>query len=407
MVSRGQAAPLAKRLAVPALFSSMGTSVFADAVTGTAFSWWIYDSTGSAWALTVLAIVRTVFYAGGAPAGGLLADHYDRRDVMWVSSLTQACLAVTMGLLGWVGLLRAEAVLAGAALLALARGLFTPSVDAVIPQLTRKENLTRVNSGFQAIQAVAGVGGPLVGGLVVAAAGLHWALTLVGGAYLLSALAAIRLPGTRVPGGEIRPPAVTSVTHRLVDIARYLKGESLVTLLMGFTVLLNLLVLPVFIVLPVITRDVLGLTAAHYGGLQAVLPAGVLVGTLLTATVRVGGRKAPLALGAIAWTGLAYALLAYARTYLTALACVGAMGLGMAVASVVGRVILQELVPPDRLGRVFGLMSGLTAAVQPLGYTLAGALLAGPGPAVTVLLFGVLTATAACVAFLTPGARRI
>lgn len=407
MANGKQTTSLVKGPPVAALLGSMGTAVFADAVSGTTFPWWLYIATGSPWALAAFATVRTALYAIGAPAGGLLADHYNRRHVMWVSSLTRACLALAIGLLAWFGSLRAEALIVGGALLAVCQSLFTPSVDALIPQLTRRENLTRVNSGFQAIQATASVGGPVAGGLLIGTAGLHGAMALVGAVYILSAIAAARLPAMRAPGAARQRPVLSNVTERMVEVARYLRGESLVTLLMGFTVLLNLLVMPVFIVLPVLTRDVLGLTAVHYGGLQSVLPAGVLVGTLLTATVRAGGRKAPRALGAIVWTGLAYASLAFARTYLTALACVAAMGLGMAVASVAGRVILQELVPTDRLGRVFGLMNGLTAAVQPLGFTLVGALMAGPGPGMTVLLFGALTAAAACAALSAPVARSI
>lgn len=392
------------------LLSSNGSAVLAEALGGVAFFWWLYNLTNSPWALVAVSMVRAVVSTLASPVAGVLADHYSRSKVMFLSSAVRASTAALLALLVWLKLANPVVIVAVIALLQLCSAVFLPSVQAIVPQFARGHRLTQVNSIVQTSQAVAQVVGPLLGGLVVSTVGLGGASVVLGIIYLVSALTAINHDSeageqNRQVGNSFG--GLTGFLKRMAEVFPYLRSTPLVSLLMGFTVILNLLVIPVFIVLPVLTRDVLGLTAMHYGGLGAAIPGGLLLGSLLTAWIRLEGRKASIAMMSILLVGAAYASLGLAQNFVTTFLAVLIMGVGMAVSSVVGKVILQETVPRDRLGRVFGLMLGLTSAAQPLGLAVTGAVMASSGPGIVALSFGGFTAVAAVVSFVMLTIRRV
>jgi MFS family permease len=121
----------------------------------------------------------------------------------------------------------------------------------------------------------------------------------------------------------------------------------------------------------VLALGALGLGASGAGYLGAAFGLGGVLGIGVTAALVGRARLAPaLLLGIVAWVAALAVLAAYTTTA-AALALLGAAGLARSLVDVAGRTLLQRTAPPELLGRVFGVLEGLSMAGLAVGSLLA------------------------------------
>jgi MFS family permease len=171
-------------LAVATLGSSVGTLLAAIALAID-----IKDRTNSGlWvgAVLVVAYLPTVFV--GLTLGPLL-DRLPRRDLMIGADLLRAAVFFTLPFTSDPGAIVALAAVAG-----LANGFFRPAVYAGIPNLVSDDELPAANALLQAMENVSWAIGPILGGLLTAAAGPHAAYWINGVSFLVSAVLIARIP---------------------------------------------------------------------------------------------------------------------------------------------------------------------------------------------------------------------
>jgi MFS family permease len=86
------------------------------------------------------------------------------------------------------------AIVALAAVAGIANGFFRPAVYAGVPNLVSDEDLPAANALLQAMENVSWAIGPVLGGLLTAAAGPHTAYWINGASFVVSALLIARIP---------------------------------------------------------------------------------------------------------------------------------------------------------------------------------------------------------------------
>jgi MFS family permease len=89
---------------------------------------------------------------------------------------------------------RPAAIIALAAVAGVANGFFRPAVYAGIPNLVSDEELPAANALLQSMENISWAIGPILGGLLTAAAGPHTAYWINGVSFLLSAVLIARIP---------------------------------------------------------------------------------------------------------------------------------------------------------------------------------------------------------------------
>jgi MFS family permease len=145
-----------------------------------------YDQ-GGATAVGVVALVRTVPAAIGAPFLSLLGDRYERGRVMLVATLVRV---LTMLAAAAVALVDAPALLVYVlvGVVTLASTAFRPAQAAALPSLARTpEELTAANLASSTIATLAGFIGPAAGGLLLAVMSVEAVFVLTAVIFLLSA----------------------------------------------------------------------------------------------------------------------------------------------------------------------------------------------------------------------------
>jgi dTMP kinase len=171
-------------LAIATLGSSVGTLLAAIALAID-----IKDRTNSGlWVGAVLVVAYLPTVVVGLTLGPLL-DRLRRRDLMIGADFLRAAVFFTLPFTSSPGAIVALAAVAG-----LANGFFRPAVYAGVPNLVSDEDLPAANALLQAMENVSWAIGPVLGGLLTAAAGPHTAYWINGVSFLVSAVLISRIP---------------------------------------------------------------------------------------------------------------------------------------------------------------------------------------------------------------------
>ena len=138
-------------------------------VQSVAIAWQVYSVRHSAFDLGLVGLVLFTPSLVLAPVTGLVADRFDRRAVVAVTSVVQIGVCAALIPLsarhgpGALGVVLAVLAVAGTA-----RAFRYPAAASLLPAIVPPEEYMRANSGASAVREVMQVGGPAAGGVLVA-----------------------------------------------------------------------------------------------------------------------------------------------------------------------------------------------------------------------------------------------
>ncbi|MED7949714.1 MFS transporter [Streptomyces sp. BE303] len=330
-------------------------------------------------------------FAGLVLFGGVLADRFTARRLMIAADLANLVAHVLLALLFLHGIdhlwqLYTLLVAAGTA-----NAMFQPGSASTVPLVAR--DVQGANGILRTSEALTGLGGPALAGVLVGFGATGWVMALSAVAYGTSAvcLAALRL------GAVPAPPSGGGLWHNLAVGWREFRAR---TWLWGVIVIWM-----VFAVLswgPQLTVAA-GVVVPEYGAsafglLNAALGAGTVAGGLLA--IRYKPRR-PLAAGAVAITTYPlYPLGIVLGWPVWALAAAQvAVGVGIGVWGVMWATSVQTQVPGEVLNRVHAYEVAGSVGMYPIGSALAGPAVDAFGTD-RVLLVGVVVAFLTAVALL-------
>jgi MFS family permease len=300
--------------------------------------------------------------------GGVWADRLDRRRLMLATDLLRAGTQALVAFL----LLTGRAELWHLIVLAFAYGVgaafFWPASTGLLPQLVSPGRLQEANALLTLTESGFSIVGPVLAGIIIAAANPGWAIAVDSTTFLVSAsfLARLRLPAV---AAHVRLSFLTE----LRDGWREFRSRTWLWVDGLYSALGNALTLsPLFALGPVVAdRDLDG--ASSWATIVAFAGVGALVGAAVAIRLR---PERPLRAGVAALSLLAGppALLAIpADTVAIAVAAFFAAS-GLSFFNTVFETTMQQYVPPDSLSRVASVDWLLSLGLQPIGFTLAGPL---------------------------------
>ena len=201
------------------LYAGQAASFAGTMITYVAEPFQAYQLTRSSLMVGLLSVAELVPLVLAALLGGALADAMDRRRMILV---TEACgLIIALGLAAnaaawhqvWV-LFVLSAVRAGCA------GLQRPSLEALVPLLAAHEDLPAAAALSGLMGTAAQVLGPLLGGTLIAGAGLRSAYLVDAGSCLVALVMFARLRSFP-PAPEADRPSLRGIAEGL----RYVRGR--------------------------------------------------------------------------------------------------------------------------------------------------------------------------------------
>jgi len=189
------------------LFVGQFVTFFGSMITHVAVPYQLYQLTGSTLQVGILGAVEFVAMMSTALLGGALADAVDRRKMMVVTEL--GLLTTTLALIG--NSLRDDPSVAALYLLAglgmACYCLQRPSLDALLPRLVPKEQLVAAGALTMFRTTIGMIGGPALGGVLLATIGVTGTYAVDAGTFLVSLLVLQRMSAVPPPPGAERPSA--------------------------------------------------------------------------------------------------------------------------------------------------------------------------------------------------------
>ena len=231
------------------------------------------------------------------------------------------------------------------------------------------------------IDGAGGLVGPLVAaGLLLADPGL---LFIVMGALLIPTTAGI----ARIEGGRGKPAAVQTEGAGSAVYTALLKRPDIMSVI-AIGGLSQVVIGAMDILLVVLAIEVLELGDAGAGLLNSLFGLGSIAAGLVAIRL-VGKPRLGRAIGR--GTAAVAAPLMLAAPFPMASLAFPIAGLGRTYADVAGRTLLHRLVPPEAMGRAFGVLESLSMGGLALGAGLAPWLVGSTGVSVTLVTVGLIT----------------
>ena len=219
-------------------------------------SWYMYDLTGSAALLGVQALANGIPMFALSLFGGVLADRVPKKYVLVAGQTASAVLSLAIGLLISLNLIQWGHLIGAGVIQGLIMGLMMPARQALVPELVEEKHLTNALALNAAGMNVNRLLIPAVAGLLIALVGIGAAYYVMAGLYVVALLFVLALPKTGfmvLQGGG----ALSDIRDGL----RYIKGNPVLPTLLLVTLITVLLSMPIQMLMPVFTADVITLNA--------------------------------------------------------------------------------------------------------------------------------------------------
>lgn len=368
-----------------------------------ALGWLVIEMTNSAFLLGLTGFAQWMPALIFSLPAGVVADRVNRRRWLLGTQAVMMVVALALAVSVSLKIVSFHEILVIAFLLGTASALNAPAYQAMVRDLSSREdvlNAIAMNSmQFNLSRFI----GPSIAGILVTTVGLASCFYINSASFLAPILALLLVRYTAQT-----PASGGSLASGLLEGIRYLRAHKQILLLVSIVAMVSLFGLPFLIFLPVFARDILEVGARGLGYMTSASGGGALLGAVVLAAWPAEWRRGPLVLaGTLAFFGAVLLLALSTNFHLSLLALVLAGGAMVCSVATVNSLI-QTLVPDDVRGRVLSWHTMAYFGGSPVGSLLVGTLAAtwGTPAALALSAAAPLLVTAALLVFV-PWLRRL
>ena len=337
--------------------------------------------------------------AGAVPAlafglfAGVYADRTDRRQLLIITRVASAIVAVVLAILVITDHVNIFIVMLLSAAATAAFAFDMPGRHAILPSVVPPRDLFSAVGLMRASMQAAHAIGPLIAGLLIVPIG-------IGGVLLAKAALVTASIGAMLPM-KPRPAHAGArdlgVLASLREGVSHMRRDDLIRWCVILQISFALLAQAFMQLLPAVAVETLRVGATELSWLVGAVGVGALVGAFLIASVARVERRGRLMLGAFLGIGAALVLLGVQRELVGAVVVLVTLGVLQQVFLGTLTVTLQ-LAAPDRLrGRVMGIQSVVFMGGGPLGVLAIGTLGTFIGVSNAILIGGLAVLVVAII----------
>jgi MFS family permease len=345
----------------------------------------VYAVTRSAFDLGLIGLSQFLPFVILVLPAGHLADAYDRRRILALTTTTLGLVAAGLAAVSIIGLHDAGPVLVLMGIFGAARAFGGPSSQSLVPNLVPHADFANAIALSSSTLQVATIVGPAVGGL----------LLLFGPAAVYLVVTALLAVAT-VLVLSLRGGARGDVAREPISVASLLSGVRFVR---SRPIVLGSISLDLFAVLfggatallPIYAADILHVGPTGLGILRAGPAVGAAACAAILSAHAIDGCVGRWLLGGVAAFGVGTIVFALSRSFVLSLAALIVMG-AVDMVSVFIRHLLVQLATPDAIrGRVSAVNSVFINASNELGEFESGLTASWWGPVIAAVVGGLAT----------------
>jgi MFS family permease len=347
-------------------FTGQLISVSGTWMQSVAQAWLVLQLTGSGTALGITGALQTLPVLLLAPLGGVIADRYDKRRLLFVTQSTAAALAVLLGVLVISDVVQLWMVYALAFGFGMVVAVDNPTRQTFTLEMVGPDDLTNAVSLNSVIVNLGRVIGPAVAAILIAVVGLGPCFVLNGASYLavIIALALMHTRELQRSGDRARGRG------KLIEGFRYVRSHPQLWIPLAMMATIGMLTYEFRVTLPLIAKFSFGGDAGTYALMTTSMGLGAVTGGL-----GVAGRGkhglAPLSFWAMA-LGVTTLGATVAPSFVLELAALFLVGVASISFIALGNATLQLTASPEMRGRVMGLWTVAFLGSTPIGGPIVG-----------------------------------
>jgi len=356
-------------------------------------SWLVLELTGSGTAIGLVTAVQFLPMLFLAPLGGVIADRFDKRRLLFFTQSTAAVLALILGILVVTNVVQLWMVYVLAGALGLVASIDNPTRQTFVLEMVGREKLTSAVSLNSVLVNLARVLGPAAAGALIVTVGLGPCFLVNATTYLavIAALALMRHEDL------LAVPPQSKKAGQLREGLRYVWATPEVRTPLLMMLVVGMLAYEFQVVLPLVAKFTFGGDAGTFATMTAFMGGGAVVGGLFTASRKPRPAVALATTGAI--FGTTQILASFAPTLPVEYAAMAVVGAASISFLALGNATLQLRSTPEMRGRVMGLWAVAFLGSTPIGGPVVGWVGEHVGPRYGLALGGVATLLAAAFAY--------
>ncbi|WP_340249598.1 MFS transporter [Brevibacillus borstelensis] len=355
-------------------------SALADGAFFISLSWFIVDKTGSeavlGTTLMCMSIPRLLFML----VGGVAADKYSRKWIMFASILARG---IVLGVFGMLLIMQETghwlpySAYVTAFLFGTVDAFFWPARSSVLPFVVSREQLAPANSLMEIAQQISLVGGPLAAALLMRSTSYPATFLTMAAAFFVGTLIifTLRLQQGETISRDSQTKAEPSFFRQIFEGILFAKTIPVLMIIFGTSLVVNMMFSgPVNMGLPLLVKQ-LGWDSNAYSSLSTSLGVGTIIGGIITGVCNGFRGRFLLLPFLLGFMGAGIVAVSFMHELPFGLSMMLIVGLTMAMTNIPLLTYIQTIVPEHMLGRVISLLTTMSIGLGPVSYAICSFLL--------------------------------
>jgi len=330
--------------------------------------------TGSGTALGLVVALQTLPVLLFGAWGGVVADRFPKRSILYVTQSVACGLALALGILVAIGNVHIWTVYAIAFALGMVNAIDNPTRQSFVLEMVGRSQLANAVSLNSTEINLARVIGPTIAGVLVATVGLAACFLINAASYI-----AVIYSLSKMREDELQPsPRLVGSKGQLSAGLAYVRKTPLVLSTLIMMAIIGTFTYEFTVILPLFSKFTFGNEAAGYAGLSACMGFGAVIGGIYTASRLQSGPNALFVAAAL--FGASVLVVSIMPTLLYAMLGMILVGFFSIAFSAIGNVTVQMNSAVEMRGRIMALWTVAFLGSTPIGGPIIGGIGEHIGP---------------------------
>ena len=342
--------PALKHRGFALMWSGLLISMVGSQMQQWALFWHISQLSKDPIAVSIVGGVRFAAIFSFSLVGGLVADRYNRRTILFITQSTVMVIAALLGLLTLTGRIQLWHIYTLTAIQAAAMAFDLPARQSLVPNLVPREILPSAFS-LQSIAFNTGaIAGPAMSGMVIGYLGQEAVYFINAVSFLAVILALIALGDIPQKQASIQRGFKAALAD-IRDGVHFIRQQPLIlsTMILDF---IATFFSSANTLLPYFAQNVIHVGEVAYGWLASAQSIGAVSVGLIASQYSHIRRQGPLLLGSVVIFGLATILFGISRIYALIFLALILIGAADSVSTIIRNTIRQLTTPDSMRGRM-------------------------------------------------------
>jgi len=316
-------------------------------------------------------------------AGGIIADRFNKRTILFLSDLSRALLLLILVIILFTDSIAVWHLITLAALFGMSDAFSYPVINSLPPAILEEHQLQRGNSLIQMTNQISPILGPALGGTLIAVLGFTGVFTA---ACSMLFIASVLVLFIRLEKDSGEKPSEKSFLNDFKEGFAYARKNELIVSIIFMALFLNFFFSgPFTIGMPIIVKDVFQGSAVSLATVQTSLGAGALIGAVVLAVIKLKKPGAAM-IGGLIILGVLYTSTGFSANLFLTAGLVAIMAFVLQFINIPLITMLQKTTEKRMLGRMMSFLMTVSTGLIPLSYVVTSLLIAAGIKVQTIII---------------------